>query len=135
MMWLDKLKKIIKLKGYKLDDMAVVAEMSRTGFRQGFSGGTLRFDVMVKLMKYYNINYYELTEDEKENICEKSSLYENSNKKHNEINILLENLRKSYEDRIKKCEEYNEYLKGQVLFMQQIISKNNGLGETTSHTG
>jgi hypothetical protein len=134
-MWLDKFKEIIKLRGYKMDDMAEVAEMSRTGFRQGFSGGTLRFDVMVKLMKYYDINYYELTEDTIGLVNEKTSLYENSKKKHHEINIILENLRKTYEDRIKKCEEYNEHLKGQVLFMQQIISKNIGLGETTSHTG
>ncbi len=134
-MWLDKLKEITKLKKIKLDEMAEISGMSRTGFRQGYAAGSLRFDVMIKILKHYIINYYELIEEENMNESNSFDLNENSNKRDKDINKLIEKLKESYEDRIKKCDEYNETLKSQIMFLQQVLSKNIGLGEVTSHTG
>lgn len=134
-MWVDKFKEIITLKKIKLDDIASSIGMSRTGFRQGLDAGSLRFDTMSKILSYYNINYYELVEEDYSIVSEKIGYYENSNKSKQDFTKIIQTLKENYEDRIKKADEHNELLKGQILFLQQLISKNIGLGETQSHVG
>lgn len=132
-MWLDNFKNIIKIRGIKINEMAEISGMSPTGFRQGYNAGTLRFDVMMKLLQYYKINYYSIIDEEYYYVNETQENYEKSLKKDPEKSIILEALKKNYEDRIKKCEEYNEHLLEQINFLQQIIAKNFGLGEPTSN--
>ena len=134
-MWLDKLKEIIKLMKLQEKDVAAVAGMSASGMHDALKTGSIKFHCMIKILNYYNINYYELIEEEFSTVSEKINNYETTYKGNTEITKIIKALKESYEDRIKKSEEYNVHLRGQVLFLQQIISKNIGLEGSVSHTG
>jgi len=131
-MWLQKLDEIIHNKRLRKDDIAIVGEMSRNGFRQALDSGSLRFDVMIKILKYYNIDYYELVEEEYSTVNEIQEKYQISHKKNEDVTKLLELLKQNYENTIRQYSEHNEILKGQISFLQQIISKNQGLEGITS---
>jgi len=134
-MWLHKFKNIIELRKIPLKEMAEVCGMSYTGFTQSLNAGTFRFEVMMKLLNHYKINYYSINDYEFNCVNEEYTEYEKNIKTDTEKSIMLETLKKNYEERIKKSEEYNEHLRGQITFLQQVIAKNIGLGETTSRTG
>ncbi|MFZ4413627.1 MAG: hypothetical protein ACOYOV_11125 [Bacteroidales bacterium] len=132
-MWLKKLDEIFHIKRLRKDDIAIVGEMSRNGFRQALESGSLRFDVMIRILKHYNIDYYELVEEEYQSADEFKGKYQISHKDNEDVNKLLELLKQNYENTIKQYIEHNEILKGQIQFLQQVISKNQGLEGITSH--
>ncbi len=131
-MWLKILEETLHNKRLSKEDVAVIGEMSRTGFYDAMKKGSLRFDVVMRILKHYDIDYYDIVKEEYSTIGGTNGKYENPNKANNDITKLLEQLRLNYEDKINLANEHNETLKSQIAFLQQIISKNIGLGETTS---
>ncbi|MFZ4402202.1 MAG: hypothetical protein ACOYO1_19380 [Bacteroidales bacterium] len=123
-MWLDKFKYLIHLKEIKKEDLAEITEMSRTGIYQALESGSFKFEAMIKILNHYDIDYYDLVEEEYSVGKENTKKYENSNKNNSELDKITKKYINSLEEEIKKADKINDDLSEQNKFLQKIISGN-----------
>ena len=123
-MWTEKLREQIILKKLKIEDVIKTAGMSRAGFYHSLAAGSLRFEIVVKIIVKYKLDFYALIDTPNPYIEAHVVNQEIKCTNLEEVNKLIDKQKDFYEQKIEEYKEHNSHLKDQVVFLQKVVAKN-----------
>lgn len=118
MKWLEKLKEYIEDKKITNVELAKICGMTPTGVKDALIKGSFKFNVMIYLLKHYNINYYDFTKEDTNIISEAEAEYGKSHINREDLEIIINTLNKTHEDQIIQYKDTIQILKSQLSYMQ-----------------